>query len=475
MPDRVDALTDAQRETLAPYVRDWIERGTDCAPLDDAGRAEVVAGIRRCYEAAGLPWHGNVVWVGSPVVGAAAVAQAVVRIERFRNPPPPLTRPAPRRRRVGEIVRIGAAVGVVAGFLAAALAGTWAGVAVYAGLAGAPAVVGAVVGGLFAVVAVVGSNSRSKADPGVGVALLGLVGTVVFALEGASIGAWLSGVRTGLGSWFGPAAGAGLRWGLAAAVAGAVVAAVVAACTRVVVPEPPRPPAPEPALDRTAERIWDAVPKAVRVAVDTAISDAVRDEVARAAHDPVRVALRGLHTTTENVVNASLDDYRAVPLSADERLLRQTVAGVADRLVTAVAGPAGPAQSGTPGFVKAPRLAEAVSPHVGGAYAASLLAGPLWLREHAGLRLPGNLWGLADAYTDAGRAGWWWPNADFVVISERPREMSVVESDDHLPQLHREDGPALRWSDGVTAWCTHGRAADPPDRIDYSGGALTGI
>jgi hypothetical protein len=39
--------------------------GTTVTPAD---RAEVIAGLRQCYEAAGLPWPDRVVWVLSPDV-----------------------------------------------------------------------------------------------------------------------------------------------------------------------------------------------------------------------------------------------------------------------------------------------------------------------------------------------------------------------------------------------------------------------
>ncbi len=50
---------------MAGYAAEWIARGVDCSPVD---RVSVEDGIRRCYEFAGIPWHGNVVWVRSPIV-----------------------------------------------------------------------------------------------------------------------------------------------------------------------------------------------------------------------------------------------------------------------------------------------------------------------------------------------------------------------------------------------------------------------
>lgn len=62
-------LTDEQRALMPAYARQWADRllSTDSAP-----REEVEDAYRRCYEAAGIPWHGRVVWVSSPIVGALA-------------------------------------------------------------------------------------------------------------------------------------------------------------------------------------------------------------------------------------------------------------------------------------------------------------------------------------------------------------------------------------------------------------------
>ncbi|HCT76518.1 MAG TPA: hypothetical protein DGT23_08005 [Micromonosporaceae bacterium] len=56
-----------QKATLYPYGSDWLMRSiVDETPLTEVDRAEMVRGLRACYEAAGQPWHGNVIWVPSP-------------------------------------------------------------------------------------------------------------------------------------------------------------------------------------------------------------------------------------------------------------------------------------------------------------------------------------------------------------------------------------------------------------------------
>ena len=65
MAPRITSISDDQRAQLATYAQAWIDRALTCGPAD---RAKVEDGIRRCYEAAGIPWHGNVVWAASPLV-----------------------------------------------------------------------------------------------------------------------------------------------------------------------------------------------------------------------------------------------------------------------------------------------------------------------------------------------------------------------------------------------------------------------
>ena len=69
MAKRITELTPAQQARLEPYADERIAAALDCTPAD---RTSVEDGIRRCYELAGVPWHGNVVWVDSPFTVAFA-------------------------------------------------------------------------------------------------------------------------------------------------------------------------------------------------------------------------------------------------------------------------------------------------------------------------------------------------------------------------------------------------------------------
>ena len=87
---KLTSLTDDQKAQMAPWADAWIARALDPTPADEA---LVELGIKECYEAAGLVWHGNIVWVDSPLTVAFAGPQAV-------RPRPPRAGDY-RRRRTG--------------------------------------------------------------------------------------------------------------------------------------------------------------------------------------------------------------------------------------------------------------------------------------------------------------------------------------------------------------------------------------
>ena len=161
---KITTLTDEQRAALAPYAQAWIERVLTCGPAD---RASVEDGIRRCYAAAGIPWHGNVVWVRSPLVAAMAGPIASAILARQRDAVDVAVDGAVRvavdgavRGAVGDAVR-GAVGGAVDGAVDGAV-----GVAV-----------GVVVG--VAVDDAVDDAVRGAVDGAVGDAVLGAVGDAV--------------------------------------------------------------------------------------------------------------------------------------------------------------------------------------------------------------------------------------------------------------------------------------------------------
>lgn len=71
--DRIDELTDEDRALMPVIVEKWIRKGVDVTPVD---HAVVEDGMRRCYEMAGLEWHGRVVWAGSPLTTVVSAVMA---------------------------------------------------------------------------------------------------------------------------------------------------------------------------------------------------------------------------------------------------------------------------------------------------------------------------------------------------------------------------------------------------------------
>lgn len=61
-----------------------------------------------------------------------------------------------------------------------------------------------------------------------------------------------------------------------------------------------------------------------------------------------------------------------------------------------------------------------------------------------------------EALLEAQSAGWWWPDMDFVVVSDRPRLVRTEDLGGGMRRLHSADGPALVWPDGWSLHFWHG-------------------
>ena len=77
MPNRISELTAAQKSRFDEWAEKWIEIGLRTGPAD---RERFEAAAAKCYRYAGIPWHGNVVWVPSPLVGALAAPIAALLV-----------------------------------------------------------------------------------------------------------------------------------------------------------------------------------------------------------------------------------------------------------------------------------------------------------------------------------------------------------------------------------------------------------
>jgi len=94
------------------------------------------------------------------------------------------------------------------------------------------------------------------------------------------------------------------------------------------------------------------------------------------------------------------------------------------------------------------------------------LANATFYRDVVGLDLPGDTWDRNRAYEDMMAAGWIWPHREFAIVCEPPTEIHREPQRGHaVRRLHRADGPAVRWGDGVGAYFIHGVYVASPEWI----------
>lgn len=116
------------------------------------------------------------------------------------------------------------------------------------------------------------------------------------------------------------------------------------------------------------------------------------------------------------------------------------------------------------GNVKAAELRDAVRNnwhhYLGGTFWLSWQAYTSFFREVCDLELPDDQWARDIAYGNAQQeVGWWWPNENFIIASNRPCVINTEETNDRgwrAFQLHSETGPALQYRDGWSVWAWHG-------------------
>jgi hypothetical protein len=79
-----------------------------------------------------------------------------------------------------------------------------------------------------------------------------------------------------------------------------------------------------------------------------------------------------------------------------------------------------------------------------------------WALRHGGLRLLIRERRDLHAWIAAGRVTWW-AHAKFAVVAEPPADLHLERLPGGGYRLHRADGPALAWKDGVSFGYWHGR------------------
>lgn len=81
-----------------------------------------------------------------------------------------------------------------------------------------------------------------------------------------------------------------------------------------------------------------------------------------------------------------------------------------------------------------------------------------FFRDVCNLELEGDFWERSKAYEETCESAcWWWPHTDFVVVSERPKEIHLEQNPQGSgKRLHCETGPAISWPDGWGIYSWHG-------------------
>jgi hypothetical protein len=404
MVKRIEKLTEAQSAQMAAWADKWIEVGLRTGPAD---RVKFMSAAERCYEAANIPWHRNIVWVSSPLVMAIAAPVAAL---------------------VFEISRRGAVDGAVYGAVDDAVRG-----AVYGAVDDAVdgAVRGAVDGAVDdAVDDAVRGAVRGAVDGAVDGAVRGAVdGAVHDAVRGAVDGAVRGAVRGAVDDAVDGAVDGAVHDAVRGAVDGAVRGAVRGA-------------------------VYGAVDGAVDGAVRGAVYGAVDDAVRGAVHDAVDGAVRGaVHDAVGSAVGGAVDD-------AVDGAVRGAVGGAVDDAVD-------DAKYKKIRQAVSAAISTGWRNYLGGQF---WIGGWYWgvaltsfFREVCDLEIGRDLWERGKAHEAiAESACCWYPHKNFIMVCERPTVIHCeLVSRNNLRgfgshRLHADNGPAISWPDGWGLYVDHG-------------------
>lgn len=84
MPERIESLTQAQKDAIPEWVSRWVAKGLCTDPAD---RDTFRSGVDRCYRFADLEPPKQIVWVGSPIVAVLAGPIADYCLTQLRTSP----------------------------------------------------------------------------------------------------------------------------------------------------------------------------------------------------------------------------------------------------------------------------------------------------------------------------------------------------------------------------------------------------
>ena len=284
---RINKLTVDQKSKMDVWADKWIEIGLRTG---DADRPKFEEAVKRCYEAANIPWHGRVIWTTSPLAVALSAPIADYIIQHLRT--------HPVRDAVDVAVRDAVDVAVDVAVHDAV------GGSVHDAVHGAVdvAVSGAVGDAVSDAVGVAVHDAVSGAvngavDDAVGVAVDGAVSDAVddavnVAVRGAVHGAVDDAVNVAVRGAVHGAVDDAVSGAVSVAVSGAVSGAVGVAVHDAV-------------DDAVHDAVGDAVHDAVGDAVGGAVRGAVRGAVGVAVHGAVHGAVG---VAVSDAVHAAVDD-----------------------------------------------------------------------------------------------------------------------------------------------------------------------
>jgi len=215
------------------------------------------------------------------------------------------------------------------------------------------------------------------------------------------------------------------------------------------------------------DAVGDAICDAVRDSVSYAISEAVRDigrhQVRSTVANSVDGAIGAVHEGVRGAVSDVIDNVPTHRRGTHSCICwkclygkHPMIIGAVDRAIScAVSGVAGRAVGRADYSTVAPRWAVQLGiGYSGGAFMS-------FFREICALLLDGYLWDRARAYeATLESAYWWFPQKEFVMVSERPsvihRELVRSRDGNSHHRLHCATGPACGFRDGWGVWAWHG-------------------